>query len=235
MDNLKKIISERLQELFWNETQNVTATKLNVTQGNISKWMTAQQIPTVDLLYQISKVYRVSVDWILGLKSDREINGIEVDELTYEQVAKIIDRLIVNENIEIPNLAVLETGDEQQPEVDYENLDEDGFLIEVDPVYDSDYLKVKDRLLSYLLRRRYKIYDVGEDMVDFWVNSSLPKFKEVRVANYRSNIQDALDTRNWSAFNDGDWAEAINMLSKMSEEERQKLIDSVKNKEKDGD
>ena len=36
------------------------------------------------------------------------------------------------------------------------------------PRYDSDYMKINDRVLSYVLRRRVKIYEIGEDMVEFW-------------------------------------------------------------------
>lgn len=35
------------------------------------------------------------------------------------------------------------------------------------PNFDSDYMKVNDRVLSYMLRRRVKSYELGEDVVEF--------------------------------------------------------------------
>lgn len=231
MDDLKVIVSKRLAELFNNETQEMTADRLKMTQGNVSKWLSAQQLPTTDMLYTIAKVYDVSVDWILGISDVRDINGLDIEDLTYEQVARIMDKLIVNDNMRILNLKEAETR--QSPD-DFGEIETSGIRIEIRPNDNSDYIKVKDRLLSYMLRRRYKIYDIGEDMVDFWQNSSLPNFKGLKVVDYKGNIQDALDAKGWVGLQDADWVNLIEEISKLSEEERAALIKELNEKKKEG-
>ena len=153
MADLNEIMKERLTKIFSGEVQEVTARKLNTTQGNVSKWKNGQQVPTTDMLFMISKTYKVSVDWLLGISDEPEIDGLALEKLTYEQVAKIFDRLIQNKTIEIPNLVdvAYENGlyNKESDEAD------DGKQYEFDPVYDSDHIKIKDRLLAYIVRRRY--------------------------------------------------------------------------------
>lgn len=231
MDDIKEIVAKRLTELFGDETQEITANRLRTVQSNISKWKRAEQLPTTDTLYTIAKVYEVSIDWILGISGVRDINGLNIDDLTYEQVVRIMDKLIVNDNMRILNRKEAET--KQSPE-DFGEIETSGIRIEIKPNDNSDYIKVKDRLLSYMLRRRYKIYDVGEDMVDFWHNSSLPNFKGLKVVDYKGNIQDVLDAKGWVGLQDADWVNLIKEISKLSEEERAALIKEINDKKKEG-
>ena len=83
MDDLKDIVAKRLSELFEKETQDITASRLQTTQGNVSKWLNGTQLITTDNLYRISKVYNVSIDWILGISDVREINGVNIDCFNY--------------------------------------------------------------------------------------------------------------------------------------------------------
>lgn len=231
MDDLKEIVGKRLTELFGDEIQEVTASRLRTVQSNVSKWKRAEQLPTIDMLHTIAKVYDVSVDWIIGISDVKDINGLNIENLTYEQVARIMDKLIVNDNIRILNQKEAEI--KQSPD-DYGEIEASGIRIEIRPADNSDYIKIKDRLLSYMLRRRYKIYDVGEDMVEFWHNSSLPNFKKLKVVDYKGNIQDALDAKGWTGLQDADWINLINEISKMSEEEREVLIKEINNRKKEG-
>lgn len=232
MDDLKDIVKERLSELFEKETQEITAGRLQTSQGNISKWLTGTQLITTDNLYRIAKTYDVSIDWILGLSDVRDVNGLNINNLTYEQVARIMDKLIVNDNMKILNhkeaISGAENGD------DYGEIETSGIRIEIRPNDNSDYIKIKDRLLSYMLRRRYKIYDVGDDMVEYWHNSSLPNFKGLKVVNNTGNMQEALDAKGWANLQDADWISLIEEISKLSEEERAVLIQEIENKKKEG-
>ena len=85
-----------------------------------------------------------------------------------------------------------------------------------------------------MLRRRYKIYDVGEDMVEFWQSSSLPNFKGLKVVNNKGNMQDALDAKGWAGLQDADWVSLIEEISRLTEEERAVLIQEINNKKKEG-
>ena len=106
MADLRLITKDRLAIVFKGDTQEVTARKLNTTQGNVSKWLNGSQIPTPDMLLEISKAYKVSVDWILGISEHSEIDGLAVEKLTYEQIAMVLDRLIENNTIEVPDLVL---------------------------------------------------------------------------------------------------------------------------------
>ena len=80
----KKAIAERLKEIM-NDSQDTIASKLNMTQGNVSKLLSGTQLPTTDTLYRISEVYGVSTDWILGLSEKKHI---ATSEVTYADVLK---------------------------------------------------------------------------------------------------------------------------------------------------
>lgn len=228
MTELKEQVSRHLTEVFQGETQEVTARKLNTTQGNVSKWVSGSQVPTSDMLCEISKAYKVSVDWILGISPQKEIDGVVLEKLTYEQITRIMDMLFQNKNFSIPNLADLAPN-----EVEYEE-DENGENVPITPPpqYDSDYIKVNDRLLSYLLRRRYKIQLTGEDMLDMWKENKLPNFMGLKLLKYDGSVEETIDTRSWSSFGDAEWVELIKELSTLTEAELQEII--RKSKEKDG-
>lgn len=225
MDHPKDILKERLAETFRGETQEDTARKLNVTQGNVSKWVNGQQTPTVDTFRDIAKVYQVSVDWLLGVSSQKELDGVALDQLTYEQTARIIDRLIELGTLTIPNLLTLgEAGSGP-----------DGYIAPGgrEPLLDSDYMKVDDRVLSYILRRRFKINPIGEDLLEFWHTRSLAVFHGLRLLNYRGSMQAAIDANNWATFKDADWAALIRQLGGLTEEELSARIEKSKKTEKD--
>lgn len=68
MKNLLDVVSSRLKELFADETDAETASKLLMIQGNLNKIKNGKQTPSLDTLRLISEKYHVSVDWILGAK-----------------------------------------------------------------------------------------------------------------------------------------------------------------------
>jgi transcriptional regulator with XRE-family HTH domain len=51
----RSILSSRLAVAFGNETQPVTAKKLNTTQTNVSRWISGAGVPSVDMLYYIAR------------------------------------------------------------------------------------------------------------------------------------------------------------------------------------
>ena len=159
----KELLKARLAETFENDTQEVVARKLMTTQGNVSKWLNGQ-IPTTDNLLSISKAYKVSVDWLLGISDEKEIDGVVLEKLTYEQIARIIDRMFALGIIEIPDLEKIKREDSSINDYSFndaedaeESEDGDEENTAYVPRYDSDYMKINDRVLSYVLRRRVKI------------------------------------------------------------------------------
>ncbi len=227
----KELIANRLTETFNHEVQEVTASRLNTTQSNVSKWVSGQQIPTPEFLRLISSKYDVSVDWLLGLSNKKTIDEIDCEALTYGQVIKILERLLKYHILIIPNLYELYINQ------DDEFLQESEFDEEVSarPVkVDPDYMQCNDRLLSYLLRKRLtglELYDQNEEAYEEWAEENHYRvFYETRIADCRGNFNEALDSTSWATGNlkPGDWKERIESISSMTEEERQELINNNK-------
>lgn len=223
MDELRDILSCRLSEVFEGETQQVTADKLATQQGTVSKWLNGQAIPPTETLLYISKMYRVSTDWLLGLSDEKEIDGVVMEKLTYEQIARVIDRLLEMGSIEIPDLEQF-NGSSESDEFDGERK----------PNYDSDYIKVNDRALSFILRRRQAFYDIDEEYLEDWMEKVVKKFKGVKLLDYKGKAQEALDSQSWSAFKAGDWATVLKELGTMTQEEMQDMINRAKGGNEDG-
>ena len=81
MDNLKEILPGRLREAFGKDTQETVARKLVTQQGTVSKWISGTVIPPTDVLLLIAEAYKVSVDWLLGISDEKEIDGVVLERL----------------------------------------------------------------------------------------------------------------------------------------------------------
>ena len=68
MDNLNYIVSKNLSELRKKNglTQAELAEKLNYSDKAVSKWEKGESLPGVEVLYKLSKLYGVSLDYIVG-------------------------------------------------------------------------------------------------------------------------------------------------------------------------
>ncbi len=228
----KDLSMERLKEIFGNESQNVTAIRLHTSQANISKWTSGESKPTTENLLYISKVYDVSIDWILGLSNNKRTTDIDIESLTYEQVIKVLDRLLEYDSFIIPNLYRLEAY--QQGEVtvgDDSDDEEDTYEPEL---YDPDYLKCNDRLLSFLLRKRIKCLGVDDDMYAIWAEKNHHIFNETEVVDCRGNFNDALDLSPQPPPNSSGWRDRMKELSALTEEERQELINNYREGKQNG-
>lgn len=167
MCNNSRSISDRLKELFADETDVVTASKLHMTQGNLNKIKNGRQALTVDNLRLISETYHVSADWILGLKEGRAINDIDLDRLDYSQVFVLIDKLYENKTIEpASSTETIKTSDSYD-EVDSEEVQDDSQQISTVGI-DYDLIRINDPTLSFMLRRRVKLIEVDFNIFNDW-------------------------------------------------------------------
>ena len=187
MSKLNEIISERLKELFADETDYMAASKLNMSPANLNKIKNGNQLPTAETLELISKKYNVSVDWILGLKDDRNINALDLKTITYEQVFALINDLYNRNTIEIGNI-----GTDKQPKLD------------------SDYMKVNDPALSSMLRRRVQLIGVDSSYFQDWLEKHLPQYIRLPLLICTKEMMEFFQDPNISSFNDGDWVTKIN-------------------------
>jgi transcriptional regulator with XRE-family HTH domain len=83
------IIKKRLRETFGDDVQETVASKLNMSQSNVSKLLSGNQTPTAEVIKNVSNAYRVSVDWLLGLSDEKRLHK-NADTPTYEDAVKLI-------------------------------------------------------------------------------------------------------------------------------------------------
>lgn len=71
----------RLRE---NMTQAQLAQKLGLTKSVISAYETGLRLPSYDVLIHISKIFKVSTDYLLGVESQQgiDLSGISEEEVT---------------------------------------------------------------------------------------------------------------------------------------------------------
>lgn len=75
----------RLRE---NLTQSQLAQKLGVTKSVISAYETGLRLPSYDILINISRIFSVSTDYLLGLERKQEI---DLSGLTSEEIDALLN------------------------------------------------------------------------------------------------------------------------------------------------
>ena len=225
INNLNKIVGQRLSEILKGEKQVVTAGKLNVEQGTVSKWKNGETIPSPDTLVQIADLYDVSIDWLLGLSEVKERNQLSSKKITYAHVLAVLDKLFELANIEV--LDFYEAAKDKNLAIVFRNSNREAYT------EDTDYIKINDRVLSYLLRRRKQIYNFDEDYAKDWIDKCIAIFRENRTLDYRNNVDKVIQMNPTTTFKDGDWGRMVAEINNMSEEDMVKFLKN-KSQEKDG-
>lgn len=79
----------RLREDY---TQAQLATRLGLTKSVISAYETGLRMPSYDILISISRIFKVSTDYLLGLESKQEI---DLSGLTEQEVTALLNLIRV--------------------------------------------------------------------------------------------------------------------------------------------
>lgn len=81
---------KRLKALRYKKhmTQADLSDRLGVTKSVISAYENGVRMPSYDILIQISRIFRVTTDYLLGLETKQEI---DVSGLTEEEVLALIN------------------------------------------------------------------------------------------------------------------------------------------------
>ncbi len=87
-----EVLTDRLNKIFQDDTQEKIGEKLHMTQGNVSKILSGSQQPTLETILNIAEAYGVSVDWILGRTEKKEITNIESYATAIQVIINLIDR-----------------------------------------------------------------------------------------------------------------------------------------------
>ena len=72
-------MEKRILELMKNEnmTQKELASKINVTEASMSRYLKGERTPRIDVLANIARVFDVSIEFIRGEEEKSEFNEIK--------------------------------------------------------------------------------------------------------------------------------------------------------------
>ena len=154
MDN---ITLERIKEVMGNMTQAEFAGSIHSSQPVISKIMNGEQ-PSINVLVEISKKYKVSVDWLLGLSSQKNLAGYmsyKEKMSTYADVISVLVKLIQNKNCEFIR------DKEDSDGLDY--LQRTGTY--------SDRIEINDHFIGDVLSSVSSLINTNPETVDRWISN----------------------------------------------------------------
>lgn len=90
--------SERIKTLRetrgW--TQAELARRLNITRNGVNSWEQGLSMPSPACLVDLSKVFSVSTDYLLGVERLETVNVTGLDEKDVAMLAQLADRLREN-------------------------------------------------------------------------------------------------------------------------------------------
>ena len=90
---MQEIFVKRLVELMENAdmTQIELANKIGTTNVTISRYMSGERSPRIEIVAEIAKVFNVSIDYLLGLPAGKNKRFIENESMV--DLYKIINHL----------------------------------------------------------------------------------------------------------------------------------------------
>lgn len=90
-------LPERLRNMREKQSysQREVAKRLDVSPSLISGYETGERTPSVEILLQISYLYKCSVDYLLGKDRDNQIMTVTINRMTPNQIQILTD--LINE------------------------------------------------------------------------------------------------------------------------------------------
>lgn len=88
-------LNERLKELRnrYNISQNALAKEMNLTRATINAWEMGISYPNAQSLVMLSEYFKVSVDYILGLKEDDMMNISKLNDKEKKMIYDMVSYL----------------------------------------------------------------------------------------------------------------------------------------------
>ena len=71
-------------------TQAEMARQLGITRSSVNGWEMGLAVPSTALIIELSKLFHVSTDYLLGVESDRTINAEGLSEAEVAAVVNIV-------------------------------------------------------------------------------------------------------------------------------------------------
>lgn len=90
---MQEIFVKRLVELMENAnmTQIELANRIGTTNVTISRYMSGERCPRIEIVAEIAKVFNVSIDYLLGLPTEKNKRFIENESMV--ELYKIVNHL----------------------------------------------------------------------------------------------------------------------------------------------
>lgn len=74
-------------------TQSQLATRVEVSKGMISAYETASKAPSIDVLIRLSRVFGVTVDYLICVESPRFLDISALDEESAALIISLVEKL----------------------------------------------------------------------------------------------------------------------------------------------
>lgn len=94
------MLSERIKllRLSYSMSQVDLAKKLNVTKQSVSNWENDNIQPSIEMLVNMSKIFSVSTDYLLGLEDHRYIDASGLSDTQIAHIQNIINDIKQKKN-----------------------------------------------------------------------------------------------------------------------------------------
>ncbi|HAF25857.1 MAG TPA: hypothetical protein DCG85_00935 [Lachnospiraceae bacterium] len=156
------VTADRISEVKGNMSQEEFAKSVNSSQSVISKILNGEQ-PSITLLTEISKTYRVSVDWLLGLSPRKPISGYstfdEDSPTTYADVIGMFVRLLNKNSIFFKRIK-----NEKLNNMFYDGTEEKNVVL------------INDAFIGDLLFSVTSLMETNPETVDSWVKNIIENY-----------------------------------------------------------
>ncbi len=110
MKNLKEIRNSRLM------TQQEVANKLNITQATYSGYEAGKYQPSIDILIAMSKLFKVSIDYLVGNENEFTIDMSNLPEIKKEVLLYHLNNDDFDTLQEYRNIREQQAWEEENPE-----------------------------------------------------------------------------------------------------------------------
>lgn len=156
--------SSRIKELrsSLSLTQTEFAEKINTTQATLSSYENTDKTPSLDIVKKIAEVFKVSIDWLLGLSDKRDLSHTPK---TYTDMINILISLKKSSEININFTTKLYSND-SLPFLQYEDI-----IIEINDKHLADFYEEWNDILSVC-----KKTPSGEKLYQIWLKDIFERY-----------------------------------------------------------
>lgn len=163
-ENIKEIRTKRKM------TQNEFCKIVGCTQATLSAYENNTKKPSLEIVFNIAKEFKVSIDWLLGISDKDNLYNSIINGSDLIKVLAILKRDVGIEIDEVSRNGIEIDGPSGYPE-EYTYMDIGIFLNE--PSF-SNYLKEWHKMLDLLEKDV-----IDSEVYELWVEKTSNKYKEI--------------------------------------------------------